>query len=721
MKIKQLLSSILPFFLFLICCFQSNLTYATHIVGGEMTYQCLGNNNYRITLKVYRDCKNGIPPYDFPAVVGIFDVNSNRVKTVEMTQVDSVTIPTILTDPCLVNAPDICVSRAIYTATVNLPFLAGGYTLAYQRCCRNNSINNIVMPENTGATYPCYISEIALQTCNSSPVFTNFPPPLICNNRDIVFDHSATDADGDLLVYKMCTPFTGKTPQAPLVSSGQWPDAPPYQPLTWIAPYNLANIMGGIPLTINAQTGLLTGRPNTLGQFVVGVCVEEYRNGVLIGTTRRDFQYNVGSCDFQYVASFFSPDIYCDGLTVRLNNQSQGGSHFAWDFGVPNTTSDTSSLFNPTFTFPDTGCYNIRLINEPTKPCRDTSYQKICLRDASIYADFKLKYKNCNDTVRLQAIDISRDSVFQVASWYWNWGSGSSTEQNPTIILNNSGTYTVTLEVTSTNGCKRTYRKTFNLTKFNVQKEKTIFICQGNSININTDGNPNLSYNWIPAATLDNPMSVNPLSTPLTTTTYSSTFVNYSLDTCTVVQNVTVDVRNDPPNPIIGASSITIYKGQSVTLDVQPIEGTATYVWEYNSYLADLTTMNQTIKPQTTSIFTVSAMRNPSGCVAIDTIQIFVKEADCSDPLIFLPNAFTPNGDGENDILYLHGNGVQELFLAIYNRYGEEVFHTKDQSIGWDGTYKGQTLPPDVFGFYLTVKCFGGKEYKKKGNISLLR
>ncbi len=721
MKTKHLLRGILSFLLFFICFFTANMTYATHIVGGEMTYECLGNDNYRITLKVYRDCINGIPPYDYPAVVGVFDRNNNLVKTVEMTQVDSVTIPTILLDPCQVDAPDVCVSRAIYTATVNLPFLAGGYTLAYQRCCRNNSINNIVRPEDTGATYPCYISEKALQTCNNSAVFINFPPPLICNNRAIMFDHSATDVDGDLLVYRMCTPFTGKTPQSPIVQSGQAPDPPPYQPLTWISPYSLSNIMGGVPLAINAQTGLLTGTPNTLGQFVVGVCVEEYRNGELISTTRRDFQYNVGSCDFQYVAAFFNPDIYCDGLTVNFNNQSIGGSSFLWDFGVPNTTSDTSTLFNPTFTFPDTGCYNIRLINEPTKPCRDTTYNQICLRDASIYADFKLKYKNCNDTVRLQALDISRDSVFQVVSWYWNWGSGSSTEQNPTIILNNSGTYTVTLEVTSANGCRRTYRKTFTLTKFNVQKEKTIVICEGNSVNINADGNQNLSYNWTPAATLDNPNVFNPLATPVGTTTYSTTFVNYSLDTCSVEQKVTVDVRNDPPIPIISASSITIYKGQSVTLDVQPIETGASYQWQYNTYLNNLTSMNQTLKPQTTSIYTVEAMRSPSGCMAIDTIQIFVKEAECTDPLIFLPNAFTPNDDGENDVLYLRGNGVQEIFLAIYNRYGEEVFQTKDQAIGWDGTYKGQRLPTDVFGFYLTVKCFGGKEYKKKGNISLLR
>ena len=84
---------------------------------------------------------------------------------------------------------------------------------------------------------------------------------------------------------------------------------------------------GGEPLAIDLHTGLLTGLPNTIGQFVVGICIEEYRNGVLISTTRRDFQYNVGVCG-QAAAAFFTPDVQCGNFTVQVQNQSLGGSSY---------------------------------------------------------------------------------------------------------------------------------------------------------------------------------------------------------------------------------------------------------------------------------------------------------------------------------------------------------------------------------------------------------
>jgi gliding motility-associated-like protein len=481
--------------------------------------------------------------------------------------------------------------------------------------------------------------------------------------------------------------------------------------------------MGGTPLSINSHTGLLTGKPNTIGQFVVGICVEEYRNGVLISTTRRDFQYNVGNCISLYSGVIEAPNIICSGLTVHFVNKSRGGgTHYAWNFGVSGTNRDTSTLFSPSYTFPDTGCYTIRLITEPNEPCHDTVYKRICLRTSSVYADFKLHYKNCNDTLRLQATDLSRDSVLHITSWYWNWGTGSSTQQNPTIILNNSGTYTVSLEVISANGCRHLYRKTFTVTKFNVQRDKTLYLCKGNQVNINPTGNPNFTYNWTPAATLNDGTNYNPKASPVATTTYKTVFSNYSLDTCSVTQHVTVNVSNDPPNfGIMATPSTTIYKGQTVNLAIQPTENNVTYTWLPNPLLQNTSANNQTVKPPQTTTFAVRGVRRPSGCMALDTIQIILKDVICGEPLIFLPNAFTPNGDGENDVLFLRSSVVADVYFAIYNRWGEKVFDTHDLATGWDGTYKGEALPPDVFGFYLKATCFDGAEFTKKGNITLIR
>ena len=130
---------------------------ATHVVGGGMRYRCLGGNNYEITLRVYRDCFYGDLDafFDTTASVGIY--NSNQQLVTELlipynpSLNDTLSLP--FSDTCLFIASDICVHTTYYRDTVNLPYHAGGYTIAYQRCCRNSSLYNILNPLETGATF----------------------------------------------------------------------------------------------------------------------------------------------------------------------------------------------------------------------------------------------------------------------------------------------------------------------------------------------------------------------------------------------------------------------------------------------------------------------------------------------------------------------------------------------------------------------------------------
>ncbi|MFM7767122.1 MAG: hypothetical protein ACKO9S_04600, partial [Bacteroidota bacterium] len=115
---------------------------ATHIVGGELYYRYLGNNDYEIRLTVYRDCYNGIPPFDDPAYVGVWDSANNLIMEVAMSPNDSATVPSTINSPCFQPPGGICVRVANYYAIVNLPPIPGGYQLAYQRCCRNQTILN---------------------------------------------------------------------------------------------------------------------------------------------------------------------------------------------------------------------------------------------------------------------------------------------------------------------------------------------------------------------------------------------------------------------------------------------------------------------------------------------------------------------------------------------------------------------------------------------------
>ncbi|MEL6926641.1 MAG: T9SS type B sorting domain-containing protein, partial [Bacteroidota bacterium] len=90
-------------------------------------------------------------------------------------------------------------------------------------------------------------------------------------------------------------------------------------------------------------------------------------------------------------------------------------------------------------------------------------------------------------------------------------------------------------------------------------------------------------------------------------------------------------------------------------------------------------------------------------------------------PFIFVPKGFTPNDDGRNDVLFVRGNPIEEVTFLIYNRWGEQVFQSTDKNIGWDGTYKGKPLNPDVYGYLLRVICTDGEEFFKKGNVTLIR
>ena len=275
------------FFACLVVIVLSVTAKATHIVGGEIYYDYLGNNNYQITLKVYRDCINGQAPYDNPAYVGVYDQNSVLLQTLSLTFPGSQQMPIAINNPCYLPPANVCVEEAIYVTTANLPPIAGGYTLVYQRCCRNLTILNLVNPLNVGSTYNCHIPDPSVVTGNSSPRFTNLPPLFMCANVPFVFDHSATDPDGDSLVYRLCDPYDGADPSNPQPNP---PAGPPYNPVPWLNPFSTNYPMASSPaMAVNYQTGLLTGTPTQIGNWVFAVCVEEWRNGQLISEGRRDY------------------------------------------------------------------------------------------------------------------------------------------------------------------------------------------------------------------------------------------------------------------------------------------------------------------------------------------------------------------------------------------------------------------------------------------------
>lgn len=517
------LQSLLLIFFF---CLSSLPLKATHIVGGEMNYTCLGDDQYEITLTIFRDCFNGDPNawFDNPASIGIFDRQNQLLQEVLVPLMNNDTLNPVLSGECFVVPPNVCVHTTTYRTTINLPPIIGGYQLAYQRCCRNQTIVNIVEPLATGATYGVTISEQALLECNSNPKFQEWPPLYICVDQPIDFDQSAIDIDGDSIVYRLCTPLQGANQTIP---QPQPPNPPPYQPITWIdPPYNVDNMLNGAPegepLQINSETGLLTGLPNTIGQFVVGICVEEYRDGKLISTTRRDFQYNVGICG-QSVSSFFAPEIQCDDLTVDFRNTSQGANEFLWMFLEDDLVLGTSTAFSPSYTFPDTGSYQVMLIAQPGESCQDTFLQQLELKNNSLIPDFTLTADRCTDTLFLEVNDMSVDPLGPPLEWDWTvLPEGLNfTGPNPNLFTTVAGNISVRLAITAANGCETVLEKSIVSGAIQLPPwNDTLQICKGQHVRIGSLQFPNYTFEWTPSASLDNPNLPNPTASPDTSTSY---------------------------------------------------------------------------------------------------------------------------------------------------------------------------------------------------------
>jgi len=306
--------------------FSSQELSATHIVGGDLTYTCMSSGEFQFQLNFRRDCFFGDPEADFddPAVLGIFDLNGNLLTALgdngqivmEFTGRNSV--ESTANEFCAVEDATVCVEETTYTGTMMLPQIDGGYIIAYQRCCHNQTLLNIVDPLETGSTYFVAIDDFAYNECNSSPTFNGWVDIYACQDQPLVFDHSAVDADSDSLVYRLCTPTTGATidlpkPQPPFVPESTffpyWPE------VVWNQSYSTANMFGtGVPLTIDSETGEIYAEPGTLGQFLIGVCVEEYRDGQLIGTVFREFEVNVRACGEMGVLDFDFLYLDCDNL-----------------------------------------------------------------------------------------------------------------------------------------------------------------------------------------------------------------------------------------------------------------------------------------------------------------------------------------------------------------------------------------------------------------------
>lgn len=382
---------------------------------------------------------------------------------------------------------------------------------------------------------------------------------------------------------------------------------------------------------------------------------------------------------------------------------------WSWNFGNGQTSASASP---PAQFYPKVGSYVVRLFLENSSGCTDTLSRII--RVDSI-PDIILPI---DTTVCLGQPLILMASGANTYRWmppargiYCNTCAGT------TALPDSSTTYVV--QGTNSFGCIGT-----DSIRVQVIRPSTVVtnahdtLCIGGSVQLKASGTE--FFTWSPTSGLSDPNIPNPVARPSVTTVYTVT--GYDRKSCfRSIGTTRVMVYNYPS--VFAGGDASIRSGGSMQLKPVTSQDVNAYQWTPPIGLNCTGCPNPVASPKVTTTYKLTAS-NPGGCRSSDEVKIVVL---CQADNIFMPNTFSPNGDGINELLYPRGSGVRSIrALRIYNRWGELVFQRQDvspndPSAGWDGTFKGRLLPPDVYVYFLDVICDNQGMVTRKGDVALIR
>jgi gliding motility-associated-like protein len=454
-----------------------------------------------------------------------------------------------------------------------------------------------------------------------------------------------------------------------------------------------------------------------------------------------------------------------------------------WDFGDITATNDTSRLQNPAYSYPTTGTRNIRFIVTSNKGCIDTLFKEITILDKPPLQALPKDTLICNGdnlqleaigngqfswtgpniangntatptvsptttsqytvqltdngcintaTVQVRVIDFvtlqampdtvicASDSVQLRAftdglqfSWTPAATLNDPTLKNPSALPVNTTTYQITSTV---GGCSTTDDVTVSLVPYpGANAGNDVGICFGSSTQLNASivGS---SFTWTPSGSLINPNTLNPVASPAATTNYILT-VTDNLG-CPKPGRDTVVVTVLPKVNAFAGRDTNVVVGQPIQFNAS---GGNNYLWSPSTNLSNPTINNPTATYDGSfdSIRYKIIVTNELGCA--DSVYLLVKIFN-TKPLVFVPTAFTPNGDGKNDVFRPIAAGIDNFeYFRVYNRWGQLVFSTTNTETGWDGNIGGKPQGSNTFVWIVKGVDYTGKVVFAKGTVVLIR
>lgn len=588
---------------FIVC---KNEVYASHAEGADLTYKCLGGNQYELTVSFYRDCYGINAPSS--ATVNCLSQSTNQNFNITLQPIPgtgqevSLVCLGLITECQGGTYPG--VQEWVYRGTVIIS-PASDWVFSFSLCCRNAAITTIQNPSGQDIYVEATLDNLNFP-CNSSPTFTTKPIPFVCLYQNYTFNNGAGDPDGDFLTYELITPMNG--PNSSVIY---------FPPYTAIQPLTTNPAMG-----FDTVTGDINMKPTMLEVTILAVKVKQWRNNQLIGTVIRDIQLRTMNCNnsYPYINGINGTGTFmataCAGSAITFNVYTQDPDSLqvltlTWNNGITGATFNVSAGINPTGTFSwtptiadvGTHCFTVT-VKDNNCPINGSLTYAICLVVYGINASVTTTSANCG---------ASNGTLFASASggtapYSYQW-LPCGCNNNP-LNGQQAGTYTVI--VTDSKGCTAADTGIVNggAAPGNVNVSSVSVSCFGGSNGTATananGGQPPYTYLWSNGSTAST-------ATGLSSGTY--TVLVTTAQGCTKIDSVTI--TNPTQLSVSVIQNDALCNGMSNgSAAVNPTGGTPpyTYLWNNGS-----TTQSITGLPSGNYFVTVT---DSKGCVDVQNISI---------------------------------------------------------------------------------------------------
>lgn len=408
-----------------------------------------------------------------------------------------------------------------------------------------------------------------------------------------------------------------------------------------------------------------------------------------------------------------SPLSICDGEQIQIGLPPSLNVDYSWS---PANTLSSATLSNP-IAQPEGSTWYTLIASSAT--CTDTIRQRVEVD--SVMLTVSSDTTICLGGSALLNVDILSSEPITSIEW-------SESPVFSTVMSNNQNTITVSpteqttfwVRVTAGN-CTKVGSVTVSVSKVDVLPLTDQLICFDEDARLSavygSDRPCTLQWTLGDGATFE---EESPYVHPESTTSYTVIVTNDLGCVGTATGQIVVREGTFPTELDAWCDYCDIIQGEETQVFATDYGVGYSYQWSPNDHLQNGTSAIAIVAPRENMSYIVQ-VTDSFGCSKTDTVTIHVVVLSCDNPYVYVPNAFSPNGDGLNDVLYVRSRIIKECTFVVYSRWGQKLFETMDMEVGWDGTFNGKPCQNGVYDYYLKVTCINDQENEIKGNVMLVR